>query len=260
MLWVIAGTFVGGYVLLCAALFAGQRSMLYPAPKLAREPGRSVTRVDVPGGGLFLYRAASTPDAPVLVHFHGNGEQAGTSEWLAQELSERGLGTALVEYPGYGLLAEQGSPTEASILEAADAAVKHLETSLGVAPSRIVLSGQSLGSGVAVELAKRGIGQRLLLLTPYTRLPDVAQAVLPFVPVGLLMLDRFDSASKAPEVKIPVLVIHGTADEVVPQRLGRELAGRFPSARFVSIEGGHHNDLWDRPEVLEQAAAFLAGR
>lgn len=258
MAWVIVGAVVTAYVLLCAALFVAQRSILYPAPRAGRTSGRGVTRVDVPGGGLFLYRAPSGPDAPVVVHFHGNGEQAGDSEWLARELGERGLGVALVEYPGYGLLAGQGSPTEESIVDAATAAVEHLKT-LGVAPNRVVLSGQSLGSGVAVELAKRGVGARLLLLTPYTRLPDVAQAAFPWVPVGLLMLDRFDSASKAKDVKIPVLVIHGSADEVIPQRLGRALSGMFPQARFISVDGGHHNDLWDRADVLDQAVSFLTG-
>ena len=98
-----------------------------------------------------------------------------------------------------------------------------------------------------------------LLFLCATALPDVAQAAFPFLPARLLMLDRFDSAAKAPKVNVPVLVVHGTADQVIPQALGRELAGRFPNARFVSVEGGHHNDLWERPGVLDEALTFLAG-
>ncbi len=257
--WVIAGALAVGCALVCAGAFAAQRTLLYPAPKSGRAPGRGTTRVNLPSGGLFLYRPASTPSAPVVVHFHGNGEQAQDLEWLAQALGEKGLGVALVEYPGYGLLAGQGSPSEGAIVDAAVAAAAHLTGPLGVSRERLVLSGQSLGSGVAVELARRGLGARLLLFTPYTSLPDVAQAAFPFLPARLLMLDRFDSASKAPEVKVPVLIVHGTADEVIPQVLGRTLGGRFPAARFVSVEGGHHNDLWERPGVMAQAIAFLAG-
>lgn len=259
VLVVVLSTIGLGYLALCGAACGWQRAIVFPAPKQGRSPHAEMSVERVEGKALYLYRPATRPDAPVVVHFHGNGEQAADGEWLAQVLAEGGAGTALVEYPGYGLLAEQGSPSEEAIMAAAEAALGSLTTTHGVAKDRLVLSGQSLGSGVAVELARRGWGTRLLLFTPYTSLPDVGARALPFLPVRWLMFDRFDSASKAKDVALPVLIVHGTADEVIPQDLGRELSTRFPHAEFVSVPGGHHNDLWDRPEVLARATRFLLG-
>jgi uncharacterized protein len=96
-----------------------------------------------------------------------------------------------------------------------------------------------------------------LLLSPYTSLPDVAARVMPAFPVRLLMRDRFDSASRAASIKVPVLVVHGTDDEVIPYDLGRRLSALFPHATLVSINHGHHNDLWSDPEVVERVRQFL---
>jgi hypothetical protein len=110
-----------------------------------------------------------------------------------------------------------------------------------------------------VLLASRGIGSRLLLLTPYTSLPDVAARWLPFLPVRLLMKDRFDSQAIASRVTQPVLIVHGTADEVVPFELGEALSKALPTARLLRVEGGHHNDLGGRPDVWSAVSAFVAG-
>jgi hypothetical protein len=242
-----------GYLGLCGLLFFTQRSMLFPAPKEPLQPA-SMKVVRLEGGGLFLYRAPPTPDAPVLVHFHGNAEQAGHDAFLATSFP---VGLAVVEYPGYGLLASEGEPSEEALVDVAVRAVAHLTGPMGIARERIVLSGQSVGTGVAVELAHRKLGAKLLLLTPYTSLPDVAAQMLPMFPVRLLMRDRFDSLSKAPGIHLPVLVIHGTKDEVIPFELGRTLGAAFPRGQFVAVTGGHHNDLWDRPEVIAHVGEFL---
>lgn len=73
------------------------------------------------------------------------------------------------------------------------------------------------------------------------------------------MRDRFDSASRAPSLTLPVLVLHGTRDEVVPFDLGKALAAKFPRARFVEVPGAGHNDVWDRPPTLAEALAFVRG-
>lgn len=255
--WLVLGALGAGYLLVCGAAFAMQRELIFPAPKEGRAPRAGVTMVEVPGATLFLWRPPPVPGGPVVVHFHGNAEQAADMEWLAEPLGEAGAGLALVEYPGYGLAAGKGSPSEDALVEAGEKALSHLTQVLGVSRGQLVLSGQSLGSGVAVELARRGWGRKLLLFTPYTSLPDVAAAAFPFLPTGLLMRDRFESLDKAAQIRVPVLVVHGTRDEVIPQRLGRALAARFPSGRFLSVEGGHHNDLWDQPGVTLEATRFL---
>lgn len=213
--------------------------------------------VEVPGGTHFLWRPVAG-DGPVVVHFHGNAEQVSNEAWLAEAFAAQGISFAAVEYPGYAGTA--GDPSEASLVAAAVAALAHLTGSLGIAKQRLVLSGQSVGTGVAVAIAAKGWGTRLLLLTPYTALPEVAARVFTWLPVRLLMRDKFDSASRAAEVKVPVLVIHGTDDEVIPFDLGQALAGKFNAGHFVQIPGGHHNDLWDRPEVVREVMRFVQAR
>jgi alpha-beta hydrolase superfamily lysophospholipase len=250
-------TLVGlSYLALVALAFFGQRALLFPAPRVGERPTAASELVELPETVLLVRRPPS-PGAPVVLHFHGNGEQLAWTEWMADAWAERGVGFVSVEYPGYGLLAGQGAPSEASILRAADAAARYVREALGVPNERLVVSGQSLGSGPAVVLASRGVGRKLVLFTPYTSLPDVAARVLPFLPVRLLMRDRFDSASKASLVKQPVLVVHGTADEVVPFELGLSLSQALPAATLVRVEGGRHNDVAGRPEVWAALGAFV---
>lgn len=254
MLVAVLSILGASYVAIAVLAFVAQRRLLFPAPPTAVTPSASQV-IDLPETVL-LFRAPPDPTARVVVHFHGNGEQIAWTQWMADAWQQHGLGFVAVEYPGYGLAKEKSAPSEASIVKAAEAAIGWLEGQ-GVTRERLIISGQSVGSGVAVELASRGIGQKLVLFTPYTSLPDVAASMLPFLPVKLLMRDRFDSASKAANVKQPTLIIHGTSDEVVPFVLGEQLSKLLPNATLVRIDGGHHNDVADRPEVWSALAAFV---
>ncbi len=93
-------------------------------------------------------------------------------------------------------------------------------------------------------MAVRGHGVRLVLLSPYTSIPDMARRITPFLPVSLIVGDRFDTAAKASALELPVLVVHGEDDEVIPFEMGRELSLRLPRARLVKVEGGRHGDLF----------------
>ncbi|UQA55263.1 alpha/beta fold hydrolase [Polyangium aurulentum] len=253
----IVGVVLAGYVALCVLVFAAQRSLVFPAPKIGRMPRAPLDVVWVSPETPMIFRPARA-GAPVVVHFHGNGEQIADATWLADLVEAPGAGFAAIEYPGYGLAAASGEPSEEALLDAAERGLSHLVDELGVARERLVLSGHSLGTGIAVEMARRGWGARVLLLSPYTSLPDVGARVFPFLPVRLLMRDRFDSAARAPEVRAPVLIVHGAHDELIPASLGRALSTRFPQARFVEIAEAHHNDLPSFVEVRDEVRRFLA--
>ncbi|MCA3014077.1 MAG: alpha/beta hydrolase [Myxococcaceae bacterium] len=247
-----------GYLALVALAFAAQRRLLFPAPPLVAAPTPRSQLVDRPETVL-LVREAPTPEAPWVLHFHGNGEQLAWTEWMAERWAALGAGFVAVEYPGYGLAREKGAPSEASIVRAADAAARYLLEERRVPNERLIVSGLSLGSGPAVELASRGVGGRLVLFTPYTSLPDVAARALPFLPVRLLMRDVFDSAARAPRVMQPALVVHGTDDEVVPFALGEALGAALKGARLLRVEGGRHSDVAAREDVWRELGRFAAG-
>jgi alpha-beta hydrolase superfamily lysophospholipase len=264
MLYLLVGALVVIYLGICVLLYVRQRELLFPVPSGAREPprlaGASLLRMNGANGApVYALHVPAPPGERTVVHFHGNGEQLADKAWLAQRYQEEGLGFYAVEYPGYGLMGEQGPPSEEGIYAAAEVALEHLKRELGVPKERTVLQGQSLGSGVAVEMAKRGYGERLVLLTPYTSIAEMGARVLPWLPVRLLVRDRFDSAAKAPGLELPVLIAHGTRDEVVPVDMGQELGKLFPNATVRLLEGRTHADVLNQRAVLEELMEFARG-
>ena len=193
------------------------------------------------------------------MHFHGNGEDISDLGWLASRLRATGLGFYAVEYPGYGL-ARASSSNETALYAAAERALRHLHGPLGVSKERTVLQGQSLGSGVAVEMARRGYAGRLVLISPYTSMVEMAGLVAPFLPTRLLVRDRFDNLKKVPELEIPALVVHGSEDEVIPVEMGRRIAEALTGSRLLIVPGAHHNDLFEHDQVLENITGFVRGR
>ena len=256
-----AGACVYGGIALAA--FFGQRSLLYPVPSHDVEPraaGAALVKITGDNGAIVygLY-APAPPGAPTLVHFHGNGEDLAGQAMLVSGLRRAGLGVLAVEYPGYGLARDQ--PTdETSIYVAAEASLRFLIEG-GVPREAIVLQGQSLGTGVAVEMARRGHGGRLILISPYTSIVDMAALLLPFLPVRYLVRDKYENEEKVAALTLAALVIHGTNDEVVPHRMGRRIAELLPGAEWISVPGGGHNDLFnsDRMDVLAKIVAFARG-
>ena len=253
--WIVAIAAVGTLLLVLGILLL-QRSVLYPFPREARVPEQG-TLLRIPHdtktvSALFF---PPTEGQCTVVFFHGNGEQLADLVPLALIYQEEGIGFFAVEYPGYGLDGE-GSPSETTIMSAAEVALRYLHDELHIGPSSIVLQGYSLGTGVAVQIAARGYGSKLILLAAYTSIPDVAAAHVPWFPIRWLMLDRFDSASIASSMRIPVLLIHGTEDGIIPFHLGEQLSTFFPNARIVSVPGAGHSFL-GVPGVLEDVMRFV---
>ena len=253
-------TLAGLYGAVAGVAAAAQKRLIYPAPSPVVEPrtrGAELWRLPGHDGRtVFALYAPAPPGAPTVVHFHGNGEQLSDQAPLVRALSDAGLGACAVEYPGYGL-SRANPPGEQAIYQDAETALQHL-ASLGVPVSSVVLEGQSLGTGVAVEMARRGYGSRLVLISPYTSIVDMARHVAPFLPVGRLVTERFDTASKAPGIELPALVFHGEDDEIIPVSMGRRVAKLLPHGQLVIIAGGHHNDLFaiDGRDLIRRIVAF----
>ncbi len=238
-------------------LQAVQRSLLfYPDPGRP-DPGRwgaadfepVETRTE---DGLEItgwYRPPASADRPVVVLFHGNAGHVGHRVFKARELAGAGFGVLLAGYRGFS--GNPGSPGEAGFMRDAAAQIGRLG-SIGVGSDRLVLYGESLGTAVAVRIAHGLAGQgtpvaAVVLETPFTSLADVAQHHYPLVPFRSIIVDRFDALRDVAAVAAPILVLHGDRDDVVPQRLGRQLYDAAADPKeAVWIPGGHHNDLWSR--------------
>jgi pimeloyl-ACP methyl ester carboxylesterase len=154
------------------------------------------------------------------------------------------------------------------VYEDGEAAIAFLQRE-GVPAKHISLWGWSLGSGVAAEMAYRGHGSALALLSPFTSVIDMGQKLVPFLPSSLIIKHRFDTLSKAPRIEQPTLIVHGDSDELIPVAMGEKLAAAIPHARMIRVEGGHHADFLDsdnsktRPssrELFDLLAEHLSSR
>ncbi len=197
------------------------------------------------------------PGRPVIAYFHGNGGHIGYRFERLLRFAREGYGVLMPEYRGYG--GNPGTPTEAGFYTDARAALAFLDRE-AVAPNRLVLYGESLGSGVAVELAAQRAIAALILEAPPTSVAEVAQCHFPYVPAARLVIDRFDSLSRIGRVRAPILILHGERDRVVPVRYGRALLDAAPEPKegWFAPEAGHE-DL-ARYGGLDAAVAFIERR
>lgn len=208
----------------------------------------------------WMRRSVST-GAPRVLIFHGNAGNAVDRHYYADVFSARPAGrdwdVFILEYPGYG--ARDGRPSERAFLDTARAALDALRAE---SDAPVFLLGESLGSGVACALAAERPDQvaGLLLITPFTSLADVAAVHYPFLPVGLFLRDRFDSARALSRYEGPVVVVTAGADEVVPARLGRALLQNYKGpSRLLEQRGATHNTLDLEPGAAwwDEAMKFL---
>lgn len=202
-------------------------------------------------------RAAEKPAAVVLVA-HGNAGNLTHRTHLLDSLRAAGAAAMVFDYRGYGK--SEGTPSEQGVLADARAARAWLAKKTGVPEGEIVLFGESLGGGVAVDLAATDGAAGLILLSTFTSLPDVAAKVYPWIPVRLLMRTRLDSLAKIGQFGGPVLQLHGDRDEIVPHELGQRLfeAVSDPGKRFVTLRGGTHNTI--PPPAFDHAVAQFIAR
>ena len=153
-----------------------------------------------------------------------------------------GADVLLFDYRGYGK--SEGRPDEEGTYRDARAAYRWLTVSRGVSPERLVLFGESLGSAVVLDLALTHPGRALVLEAPFTSVPDMAAVVLPFFPRAFVRT-RYDNLAKVGRLRMPLLVLHGDRDEVVPFAQGRRLYEAAPEPkRFFPIPGSGHNDTY----------------
>jgi fermentation-respiration switch protein FrsA (DUF1100 family) len=179
-----------------------------------------------------------------LLWFHGNaGNLSDRVDQLRHMHDQLRANIFMIDYREYGR--SEGEVSEAGTYLDAEAAVASLRSRPGASEQRIVYYGQSLGSAVAVELARRAPPDGLILESPFLSVQEMAKVAIPWLPVGGLISTKYDSLSKIGAVRAPLLILHGDQDEVVPYAQGRRLfAAANEPKRFYTIVGAHHNDTY----------------
>jgi len=236
---------------LCALLFVAQRAMLYfPTPPRELAGAESLA---LPSGVETLrIWARPAQGAKALIYFGGNAEDVA---WNFAPFTQAMPGRAiyLVNYRGYG--GSSGSPSEQGLFADALAAYDRVRAQ----HPDIAVVGASLGSGVAAHLAANRKVERLVLVTPFDSIENVARARFPFLPVSLLLKDKFDSAARVPGITAKTLVVVAGSDEIIPRARTDALVARFPAGqvRVEVIPGATHNSVADSPRYLELIAGFV---
>ncbi|MDR3450353.1 MAG: alpha/beta hydrolase [Alphaproteobacteria bacterium] len=241
----VYGVFIG-------SLFVMQKSLMYFPDQARFVPAEwalpelqplEVTAED----GLRItswYRPAQARDKMTIVFFQGNAGHLGYRNYKVRPWLDAGYGVLMVGYRGFG---NPGSPSEEGLYMDAQAAIDAIKAKTapggGVPEAGIVFYGESMGTGVAVQMATEYNAAALILESPYTSIPDVGADRYPLVPVRWLLRDKYDSLAKIGNVHMPLLLLHGELDEVVPVKFGKKLfaAANEPKQSYWAPDAGHNN-------------------
>lgn len=246
MLYVVLGglAMIGAVTVLTWAL---QQALLYhPDGERTRPadvglPGVEEREIAGPdGSGILTWWAAARPGRPTLLYFHGNGGSFAERAERIRKYTAEGYGMVMMTWRGFG--GRSGWPSERANVADAMAVYRALRAS-GVAARDIVLYGESLGTGVAVQVAATSEVGGLVLDAPYTSIVSLAERFYPFLPVRLVMTDRYETEKYLSKVTAPVLVIHGEADEIIPVAMGQKVAaGVAGPVALKTFPGAGHSD------------------
>lgn len=235
------------YVGIVGLMYVAQRALMYFPERVRTAPADSgfpqaqeQVLQSADGTKVIVWHVPPRQDRPVFLYFHGNGGSLRYRVPRFRNLTADGSGLVALSYRGYG--GSEGSPSEAGLLADADAAYAFARARHPQA--KLVVWGESLGTGVAVALAARTKVDAVILEAPFTSAADIAFSAYPFLPVKLLMKDQFRSDERIGQVRAPILILHGMRDNIVPFAYGRALFDLASEPkRFVPLPLGEHENL-----------------
>lgn len=241
-------TVATAYVLIMIGMYTLQRQLLYLPDRNIEAPDayglsgfRDLMITSTDGMPIQLWHRQATDGFPTIVYYHGNASHLGNRAGILGALANKGFGVLALSYRGYGK--SQGKPSETGLYNDARAAVKFLTDKERLPLSRIMLYGESLGSGVAVHIATEFHVGGLMLQAPYKSVAGRAAEIYFFIPVNLLIKDRFDSIHKIARVKAPLLIFHGDLDDTIPVTHGKAIlaAATAPKQAFFFPHISHND-------------------
>jgi len=252
------------YVLLLVLVFFFQGNLLYH-PSVnnyveshsAKEPTeiekiRIITKDKIELLGWFYNR--SFKNSKTILFFHGNAGSLENRTYKLNHFKDLNLNFLIIAWRGYS--GNKGKPNEAGLYEDARSAIKWLQTQ-GVNEKNIILYGESLGTGVAVEIAQNKNYAGIILESPFTSMVHMGKKYYPFFPVSYLLKDKFENYKKINSVSVPILIMHGKVDKIVPFAMGKKMYELANEPKFFySQEYGDHMVEYDE-KLLQALKNFI---
>ncbi|RUO99702.1 MAG: alpha/beta hydrolase [Hyphomicrobium sp.] len=239
------------YMTVVAVMYFAQRRFMYFPETVRASPAAAglsrVSEIVIPtpdGEKLIAWYGKARPGKPTLLYLHGNGGSLAFRSGTMRKYLDDGLGMLMLAYRGYS--GSTGSPSEAANIADAKLAYDTLIKD-GVRPEDIILYGESLGSGVAIRVATEKKVDGVILDAPYTSIVELAVAQFPWLPVNLLLQDRYETIKHIRDVHVPIFILHGDADEVVPVEMGRRLYAAANEPKEIKIIPGGGHVIHDGP-------------
>jgi len=189
-----------------------------------------------------------------ILLFHGNAGNLFNRVYKLNELSKLDLNILIISWRGFS--GNEGKPTEKNLYHDAGKAVKWLN-SRGVDNKNIILYGESLGTGVATELGRRNIFGGVILESPFTSIAKAAKIYYPYLPINLILKDKYDSIEKIQSITTPILIMHGKKDNIVPQKMGLELFEKANEPKFNYFPENDDHMMEYNNELLNNIKLFI---
>ena len=208
----------------------------------------------------WLPPASTAAEPSTVLYLHGNDGNLARELGRLRLLHDHGFAVFAIDYRGYGR-SSGPFPSEARVYDDAVSAWNYLVGVQGIEPRRIVIYGHSLGAAVAAELAlRRGAACTVVLESSFTSMRDMAHLEYPWIPVDLLLDQHFDVLDKIGRLKVPIVLVHGSADREVPSMMSERLyAAAHAPKRLVLVDGGSHDDAIEKGvEAFRRAIAAIA--
>ncbi|MBD2179013.1 alpha/beta fold hydrolase [Pseudanabaena sp. FACHB-1998] len=268
------------YGSVCAGLWFGQTRLIFsPEPEITTTPAKfnakyedvliPVSKADGTSENIHGWwlpnakqeEAGNLGDRRVILYLHGKGKNISANAKHANRLMRMGFSVLVIDYRGYGR-SEGGFPTESSVYVDAQTAWDYL-IQKGFKPNQILIYGHSLGGAIAIDLAnKHPDAMGMIVDASFTSMSEMASLDPKYrvFPIDALIHQRFDSLSKVRSIKVPVLYIHGTADELIPPTMGQRLYEATPTRKQIVLipNGGHNNNAsTNEPLYLNSIRSFF---
>ncbi|MEZ5690441.1 MAG: alpha/beta hydrolase [Rickettsiales bacterium] len=250
------------YLIVLAVVAVFQRKLLYIPDRNIGEPEQYgllgfheyFVKTD-DNISIQLWYKPAEDNKPTIVYFHGNASHMGNRAGIYSALTNHGLGVLAVSYRGYGKSA--GNPSERGLYKDARAAIYFLNESMRLPLNKIIIYGESLGTGVSTKIASEYDVGAVILQAPYISAIKRASEIYFFFPVNLVMLDKFNSISRIDRINCPLLILHGKQDEVIPSYHSETLLKEAvqPKKAIFFDDVGHNN--FDSGKVAEEIMRFL---